>query len=73
MRNMTATHWAILAGFLATWSVQIAGLESWADATTPAFVGGALGQLALAITAIFTNKPRPTDAQTRTGDRVPLR
>lgn len=55
---MKASHWAVLAMFLAAVSTQLAGMEhGWRDAMTPTFVSGLLAQLATVITAMFVQKP----------------
>lgn len=59
MQNMTTKHWLLVAGMAGAIGLQLAGLKTWADAATPAFVGGLLGQVAVVLTSIFTQKPVP--------------
>ena len=58
MRGMTAEHWMLVAGFLAVIGMQLGTMgDSWQHLATPSFWGGALGQLALLIRALFSEKP----------------
>ena len=59
MRHMKRTHWLLIAGLAGAIGLQLAGLNEWADAATPAFWGGLLGQVAVVLTAMFTDKPKP--------------
>lgn len=55
---MRGKHFALLGAFLVALGAQLAGLEhGWRDAVTPGFVGGALGQLGLLVTAMYAERP----------------
>lgn len=55
---MKGKHFAIVGGFLVVLGAQLASLDhGWRDAVTPGFVGGALGQLGLLITAMYAERP----------------
>lgn len=60
MFGMSTKHWMLLAGMVGAIGLQLTGLKTWADAATPAFVGGLLGQVAVVVTSIFTRQPVPT-------------
>lgn len=64
MRGMTAEHWMLIAGFLAVVGMQLGTMgDSWHHLATPSFWGGALGQLALLIRAMFSEKPSRTETK----------
>lgn len=47
----------VLAGALGSIAAMGAGLNTWHDALSPAFIFGAIGALATAITALHLDKP----------------
>lgn len=55
---MTRTQTLILLGALGTLGTMIGALPSWADALTPAFVGGALANVALQVAGILSKGPQ---------------
>ena len=58
MRRMSTEHYVLLAGFLAVVGLQLATMgDSWNHVLTPSFLGGFLGQVAILLRAIFTEKP----------------
>jgi len=50
-------HWALIASFLGSTALVIAGLDHWGDFFKPAVVGGLLGQLSTLMTAVFVGAP----------------
>lgn len=58
MGRLEGKHWVLIAGFLAASATMIAGLHSWSDVTTPAFVAGFLGQLGVLIGSVFVGAPQ---------------
>lgn len=61
MANLTTKHYAVLAAMLISLGTQLSGLEhGWADATSPAFIGGLLMQIGTTIAALFVGAPEKT-------------
>lgn len=58
----------VIAGWFISLSVMGSGMRTWAEMWTPAFVLGALGQLGVAFTALYSDKPRDPDARERMSD-----
>jgi hypothetical protein len=73
--NKTTTGWVIfVAAFgmmLGMVAVDVASLKSWSEATTPTFVGSALGHIAATVAAFVGGKLIPEAREglfTRAGD-----
>jgi hypothetical protein len=56
---MTREHYILLAGFLAVVAMQVSTLEHWREGTSPQFIAGVIGQVAIVLRAIYTEKPAP--------------
>lgn len=72
MFNLQPQHYALIAGFLGALAIQISSLDSWAHATSPAFVGGVIAQMGTFLGALYVNKPRDaSSANSRSTDPKP--
>jgi hypothetical protein len=49
----------VLGGITVSLGAMVAGLSSWEAATTPTFIGGAIGAIGTAVGALYTEKPQP--------------
>jgi hypothetical protein len=49
----------VLLASLGALALQISGLHSWAEASSPSFVGGALTAVVTAVSALYVSKPEP--------------
>jgi uncharacterized membrane protein len=58
--------WLVILGalgaFLALFAVEVTGLQSWSEATTPLFVGKTLGHLGIVIGGIVGGRYLPQPA-----------
>jgi hypothetical protein len=58
---MRQEQFMLLAAFMGAVAIQLTGLEHWADATSPAWVGGLVAQVAILLRAFYTPKPGGAD------------
>lgn len=72
--NLQTKHYAVIGAMLIALGTQLAGLEhGWADATSPAFIGGLLMQIGTTVAALFVGAPqKPYDPATSPDRRDPL-
>lgn len=54
---MQIKHWALIGGALAAIGAMGASAHDWSEVLTPSFVFGAIGQVGLLITAMYTERP----------------
>lgn len=58
-KQLEAKHWALLGAMLVAFGTQLSGLEhGWADALTPAFIGGMLISMGTTVAAVFVGAPK---------------
>lgn len=62
-------HLAALGALLVSIVGQMAGWQDWSVLQTPAGAAGVLGAVGGTLVALFSDKPRSAEAQTRAGDR----
>ncbi len=68
MKDLSAAHWTAVAMFLGGLAAQIGAMHSWGEVYSPAFISGVLLNVSSVLLAMFSNKPRAGDAQTRADD-----
>ena len=66
---MKAGHLAALGALLISVTAQISSWPDWSPIYTPAGAGGIGAAIGATLIALFSDKPRAADAQTRSGDR----
>lgn len=62
------SHLAALGALLISVVGQMAGWEDWSALRTPAGAAGVLGAIGGTLVALFSEKPRDPNAQTRRSD-----
>lgn len=55
--QLQGKHVLVIAGWLASLGTMVAALPDWAAATTPLFVGGAIGSFAVQVVGLYTERP----------------
>lgn len=73
MNGIKAPHLAAMGLLLTSIAAQFATLTDWSQATRPVFIGALLTAIGSTLVALFSDKPRDPEAQTRISDpRAPM-
>lgn len=56
---MNAQHWTVVVVFLTGLGMALTGLDSWADANHPVFLGGVLLQVVSVVRSLYLDKMGP--------------
>lgn len=67
MKHFETKHWIVIGAMFVALGTQLGSLEhGWADATSPAFIGGLIIQVGTTIAALFVGAPtKPYDGVDR--------
>ena len=56
MSLVTRTHAVAIAAFLGALSLQISGIDHWAEVVQPSFIAGVIAQMGAFTVALFSDK-----------------